>query len=429
MVLQVEKVLSDIIRIQSVNPPGGETAVAEYLKKLFDEHKIPCEIIEPLPGRGNFIATSGSGSKSMLFLSHTDVVPVGNGWDFDPFSGEIKDRFVHGRGAIDCKGLVAAEACAFINLVESGKLKGKLIFAAVADEEAGGTNGAGYITKTYPDKVRADFAINEGAQPIKINGKEYQSVGIGEKALSWLKLTTRGIAGHGSVPILENNAVVKMAKVIIALANYQPTIILTPETKRLIQSVAEIYGHNISLDVKGLDNDLRKLPDIYLMIYLMVITRMTLSPNVVYGGIKTNIVPDVCEAQVDIRVLPGQDWNYVLKELRPLVGDAEIEPIIVDTSNFSGVDSKYYKLIESTLKESIGNNPVMPFICTGATDSRFMLKIGVPSYGIDVVTLNSAIINSVHGVNEKIDIASLQLKTNFLQKVAEKYLGGELSQY
>jgi len=423
MNLQVENVLSDIIRIQSVNPPGGETAVAEYLKKLFSENGIKGEIIEPLPGRGSFIATSGTGDKSMLLLAHTDVVPVGKGWSFDPFCGEIKDGFVHGRGAIDCKGLIAAEACAFINLVESGKLSGKLIFAAVADEETGGANGAGFITKQYPDKIRADFAINEGASPLKINGRHYQSVGIGEKALSWLKLTTRGIAGHGSVPILENNAVVKMAKAINALANYKPPVVLKPETKYLIQTIAEINGHKIELDPSYIDNDLRKLQDVSLMIYLMVITRMTVSPNVVHGGVKTNIIPDLCEAQVDIRVLPGQDWDYVLKELRPLVGDAEIEPIIVDTSTFSGVDNEYYKLIESTLKEFTGDYPVLPYVCTGGTDSRFLLKIGIPSYGIDVLTLDSTLIKSVHGVDEKTDIASLQLKTNFLKKVAEKYLG------
>ncbi|MBM2825562.1 MAG: putative metallohydrolase [Dehalococcoidales bacterium] len=426
MTVEVEKVLSDIIRIQSVNPPGGETAVAVYLKNLFDEHKIPSEIIEPLPGRGSFVATFGSCGKSMLFLSHADVVPVGNGWNFDSFSGEIRDGFVHGRGAIDCKGLVAAEACAFISLVESGKLKGKLIFAAMADEEAGGVNGAGYITEKYPEKVKADFAINEGAEPITINGKEYQNLSIGEKAPSWLKIRTRGIAGHGSRPVLESNAIVKMARVISALANYKPAVILTPETKRLIQTVAEIYGTNIGLDAKKLDSNLKQLPDTSLVVYLMAITRMTVSPNIIKGGIKTNIVPDLCEAEVDIRVLPGQDWSYVLKEIRPLVGDAEIEPLQVDTASFSEVDNKYYELIESTLKELTGNNLILPSVTTGSTDSKYMRKLGIPSYGTGVITLNpdQAMKNSVHGVNEKIDVASLQLKTKFLQRVAEKYLCG-----
>jgi len=424
MSIQVEKILSDIIRIRSVNPPGGETAVAEYFKKLFDEYKIPNEIIESAPGRGNFIATFGKGPKSLLFLSHTDVVPVGGGWSFEPFSGEIKDGFVHGRGAIDCKGMAAAEAWAFINLVASGKLKGKLIFAALADEEVGGALGAGYITGKYPEKLRADFAINEGAEPIKINSTTYHNLSIGEKAPSWIKLKTRGIAGHGSSPVLEFNAVVKMAKAINALANYQPKIVLTPETRRLIQTIADIYGYKVKINEQNIDEIIMTLTDLSLAVYLRSITRMTVSPNVVQGGVKTNIVPDSCEAEVDIRVLPNQDFDYVLGELKPLIGDATIEPLQVHTASFSRMDNDYYRLIESTLKEFVGMNPVLPSVCTGATDSRYMREIGVPSYGTGVITLNceESLMGSVHGVNEKIDIVSLQLKSGFLEKVADKYL-------
>ena len=426
MTVQVENVLSDLIRIQSVNPPGGETAVAQYLKSLFDKHQIQNEIIEPLPGRGSFIATSGRAGKSLLFLSHIDVVPAGHGWNFEPFSGEIKDGYVHGRGAIDCKGLVAAEACAFINMVESGKLKGKLIFAGMADEEAGGTNGAGYISRTYPDKIRADFTINEGADPITVDGKEYETLSIGEKAPSWLKLTTRGVTGHGSRPLLGSNAIVKMARAINALVIHKPAVVLTPETRRLIQAIAEIRGDKISLDEISLDGYLSKLPDRNLAFYLKLITRMTVSPNVVNGGIKTNIVPDLCEAQIDIRVLPGQDWNYVLKELRPLVGDAEIEPLQVAAASFSEVNNKYYPIVEESLMEATGNNRILPFVTTGSTDSRYMRGLGVPSYGTGVITLDQAqaLKNSVHGVNERIDVASLQMKTRFLETVAGKYLGG-----
>ncbi len=425
MSLQVEKVLSDIIRIQSVNPPGGETAVAEYLKKLFDEYQIPNEIIESRPGRGSFIASYGKGTKSLLFLSHTDVVPVGEGWSFNPFSGEIKDGFVHGRGAIDCKGMVAAETCAFINLVNSDKIKGKLIFAAVADEEVGGALGAGYITEKFPEKIRADFSINEGAEPIKINGHPYHSLSIGEKAPSWIRLKTKGIAGHGSSPVLEYNAAVKMARVITGLAGYQPKIVLTPETMRLIQTIADIHGLRVQINENNIDETIKKFNDRSLAVYLRVITRMTISPNVIHGGTKTNIVPDTCEAEVDIRVLPNQNFDYVLREIKPFIGDSAVEPLQVHTASFSGVDNDYYKLIETTLKEFVGNNPVLPSVCTGATDSRYLREIGVPAYGTGVITLNCdpALEGSVHGVNEKIDIASLQLKTRFLKKLATKYLG------
>jgi len=424
MTVPVEKILSDIIRIQSVNPPGGETAVAESLKQLCDGYGIKGEIIESAPGRGSFIATGGKGPKSLLFLSHTDVVPVGSGWAFDPFSGEIKDGFVHGRGAIDCKGLVAAEAVAFLNLVASGKLNGKLTFAAMADEEVGGEKGAGYLSTHCPEKLKADFAINEGAEPMVVNGQICHSLSIGEKAPSWLRLRTRGIAGHGSVPVLEYNAVVKMAKAIAGLAAYRPAIVLTPETKRLLRAVLELYNIKDDINEKNVDDLLLKIRQPDLALYLRAITRMTISPNMVNGGIKTNIVPDACEAQVDVRVLPHQNWDYVVKEIKPLIGDAEIEPIQVHSASFSGVDNGFYGLIESTLREFVGNGTILPSVCTGATDSRYLRELGVPAYGTGVVTLNisPALLGSVHGVNEKIDIASLRLKTQLLEKLAAKYL-------
>ena len=139
--LEIENMLADLIRIQTVNPPGGETEVARYLKRLFDDYSIPNEIIEPSPGRGSFIAYLGEGKKSLLLLSHADVVLASEGWSFAPFSGEIKGGFVHGRGALDCKGLLAAEACAVINLARNTSLSGRLIFAAAADEETGGELG------------------------------------------------------------------------------------------------------------------------------------------------------------------------------------------------------------------------------------------------------------------------------------------------
>jgi acetylornithine deacetylase/succinyl-diaminopimelate desuccinylase-like protein len=421
----VEEILSNLIKIKSVNPPGGEIAVAEYLKRLFNLYNIPGEIIEPKPGRASFIANLGDGDKKLLYLSHTDVVPASEGWDFPPFSGEIKNGFVHGRGAIDCKGLVAAEACAIIHLAQTTKLKGKLIFAATADEEVGGELGAGVLAEKYPEKIRADFAINEGAESISMNGKDYYSLSIGEKGPAWMKLTTKGISSHGSVPVSEHNAVVKMAKVIEGLANYKPRIVLTPETKNLLQTIARLDGINDEINECNVDDILQKLHDKTIVPYLAAATRMTVSPDVIQGGVKTNIVPDSCEAQIDIRILPGQSWEYVIKELKEILGDAEAEPLQYHLPSFFSSNNNYYRLIEETMKEFVGDAPILQTVCTGATDSRYLREMGIPSYGIEVLTLNmdKALTDSVHGKNEKIDIGSLRLKTQFLIKLAKNYLG------
>jgi acetylornithine deacetylase/succinyl-diaminopimelate desuccinylase-like protein len=421
----VEKILSDLIKIQSVNPPGGETKAARYLKQLFDQYRIPNEIVEPEPGRASFVARIGEGEKKLLYLSHTDVVPASDGWDFPPFSGEIKDGFVHGRGAIDCKGLAAVEACAVIQLAQTTHLNGELIFAATADEEVGGALGAGILSEKYPHKIGADFAINEGDEPLTINGRTYHSISVGEKGPAWMKLTAKGISSHGSVPVSEHNAVVKMAKVIIGLAQYQPHIVLTPQTKSLLQKIAQLDGINDEINVANVDDILRKLSDNTVLPYLSAITRMTISPDVIHGGVKTNIVPDSCEAQVDIRILPGQSWEYVLNELKEILGDVQAEPLQYHLPSFSSSDSKYYHLVEETLKEYVGDGPILQTISTGATDSRYLREMGIPSYGIGVLTLNmdKALSDSVHGKNEKIDVASLRLKTDLLIKLAKKYLG------
>ncbi|MBC7104945.1 MAG: M20/M25/M40 family metallo-hydrolase, partial [Firmicutes bacterium] len=159
-----EKLLSDLIQIPSVNPPGNETPVAVYLRDLFSAAGIPSLVVESEPGRGSFVATLGQGERRLLFLSHTDVVPAGDGWAFDPFGGAIIEGHVCGRGALDCKGLVAAQAAAVLRLAREGGLNGTLIFAATADEERGGRLGVQYLLTHHPELLRADFAVNEGGE-------------------------------------------------------------------------------------------------------------------------------------------------------------------------------------------------------------------------------------------------------------------------
>jgi len=424
--LEIESLLANLIKIQSVNPPGGETEVAKYLKHLFDEYRIPNEIVEPSPGRGSFIAYLGDGEKRLLYLSHTDVVPVSEGWTFAPFSGEIKDSFVHGRGALDCKGLVAAEACAVISLALSDKLRGRLIFAATADEETGGTLGVKYLVENCKEKIMADFAINEGGrQPLRIDDKICHFTQIGEKGICWMKLKTSGRSSHGSLPMLGDNAVIKMTEVIKRLAEHQPQIVLIPEVKHLIQAIARLQGFDNVINEENIDQVIQRLEDKIFAGYLSAATRITISPNVIHGGVKTNIVPDACEAEVDIRVLPGQDREYVVKTLGPLIGDAEMEITQYHAPTFSTSESEGYRLVSDTLKEFVGDAMILPCISSGSTDSKFLREVGIPCYGIGMIALNldPALSQSVHGRDEKIDIDSLRLKSDFLVRLAKRYLG------
>ncbi|MFH1032699.1 MAG: M20/M25/M40 family metallo-hydrolase [Chloroflexota bacterium] len=423
--MEVERILSELIKIPSVNPPGGETEVAEFLKKLFDPVGIKNEIIESAPGRGSFIATLGTGKKSLLFLSHTDVVPVGEGWDFDPFSGEIKNGLVLGRGAQDCKDLVAAEAWAMLELSKV-KLDGKLIFAATADEEAMGDYGVGFIVKNHPDKLQADFAINEGAgEPIRAGKRLIYFIQAGEKGPAWTRLRFSGVSCHGAIPTLGDNAVTKASKAIARLAEYKPEVKIIPEMKALINNLGQQHGRK-EITEKNIDTFLSTYPDRTFAERLRALTRMTISPNMILGGNKTNIVPDSCKVEVDIRVLPGQDKEYVINQLRSIIGeDVQIELPVFDKASFSSTDTPYLRLIQQTMKDVLGDVDCLPTISAGATDSRFLRAQGIPSYGpaVDAPDFDPAMLATYHAKNERVDIKSLKMKADFLTRLASKYLG------
>jgi acetylornithine deacetylase/succinyl-diaminopimelate desuccinylase-like protein len=425
-----ENILSDLIKINTVNPPGNETTAAEYLKKLFSDNGIESEIVEPEKGRGSFIARIGKGSKKLLYVSHLDVVPVGDDWDFEPFSGEIKDGVIYGRGSLDCKDLTAAQVVAALELhAEGTPLNGQLIIAATADEEKGGRLGAEYLIGNVPEKVTADYAVNEGAdQPIPINGKLAYFIQVGEKGTAWCTLKARGVAGHGSMPTLADNAVVKMARAVSRLHNYRAEVVVVPEVERLLKSLAKLC--NLELKTCSADNVdalLEQLPlEKAFVEALRSMTRMTVSPNQIRGGTKTNIVPDYCEADVDIRILPGQDCEYVEKELRLIISkDIEIEFNEYKAPTFSSANESFYRLMEEITLELTGKDAIcLPIISSGSTDSKFLRGAGIPAYGIGLMAagFDQEARSTIHGRNERTDVASLRLKTDFLKELARRYL-------
>jgi len=430
MSLAPEKILSDLIRINSSNPPGNETAVALYLKEHFQNAGAAVEIVEPEEGRGSFIARIGAGPKRLLYLSHSDVVPVGEGWDFEPFSGEIKEGIIYGRGALDCKDLMAAQVSAALQLIEEKTpLQGELIIAATADEEMGGRLGAGYLIEKHPELIEADYAINEGADhPIIIDGRMLYFLQVGEKGTAWCTLKAHGTSGHGSIPTLADNAVVKMSRAVSRLHNYRAEVVLIPEVEKLLRNLAELCGIKVeSLGPDQVDTLLEELPlEKSFVESLRSMTRMTVSPNAIRGGSKTNIVPDYCEADIDIRILPGQDCDYVESELRLIISkDIEIEFNEYRAPTFSSSQEPFYKLMEEATLEAAGKSALcLPGISAGSTDSKFIRSSGIPAYGIGHMAegFDPRVRTTVHGRNERTDIASLQLKTKFLKELARRYL-------
>jgi acetylornithine deacetylase/succinyl-diaminopimelate desuccinylase-like protein len=194
--------------------------------------------------------------------------------------------------------------------------------------------------------------------------------------------------------------------------------------KEAIIAIARIENPDCEIAEENIDGYIRGLENKNLAAYLSAITRFTASPNIVRGGLKTNIVPDACQSEVDIRILPGQNKEQVLEELQPILGDAKVEVINHALPTISEYKSSQYETIRQTLQEAVGDALVLPSISAGSTDSRLLRAAGIPSYGINMLTLNydPALRRSVHGVDEKIDIASLKIKTDFLTALAKTYL-------
>ena len=236
---EITSLLSELIRIDTTNPPGNETKAAKYLSENLGKDGFKCELFESAPGRGSVITRlKGTGEKpGLLLLSHLDVVAANaKEWSVNPFGGVVKDGFVWGRGALDMKGMSAIEVMALKLLKRNGvKLKGDVILAATADEEMGGLGGADYLLRNHREKIFAPYVLNEGGgSAIPTLNKNVYTVNTAEKGLLWFKVKAKGTPGHGSMPEAADNAIMRMSKVIEKLGNYHAEIMLVPTMRQFL---------------------------------------------------------------------------------------------------------------------------------------------------------------------------------------------------
>jgi acetylornithine deacetylase/succinyl-diaminopimelate desuccinylase-like protein len=435
------RLFQGLIRIDTTNPPGNEGKAAEYLKTHFDSNGIDCEVLGE-PGRENVMARiSGQRERPrLLFEAHTDVVPatgVGT-WTHPPFSGEIADKWIYGRGAWDDKFDVAVQAMSLILLKRQNvRLNGTLLYAAVADEEGLGS-GAAWLTKKVPEKVAAECVVGEGgAPPIQLGREKVYWITTGEKGLAWFKLTAKGKAGHGSVPTLAQNASVMMAKAFINLSNFKTKVTIIDDVAHAIRVLTMAFlgekeGSKIigsQLNEQGIDRILDTIAskDKEAAEELRALTRMTISPNVIKGGTETNVIPGICEGKVDIRLLPGQNRDYATQVVKECVRGLDIDLDVVDytDASLSPSNTDFYRLIEATVEELAPGCSTLPRLSTGMSDSRFWRALGSIAYGCVPMSpdITSADVSpGVHGANERMNIESLEFATKFLCNVAVRIL-------
>ena len=337
---EVTSILSDLIRINTTNPPGNETKAAQYITENLGKEDIKCELYESAPGRGSVVTRlKGTGEKpKLLLLSHLDVVPANPvEWSVDPFAGIVKDGFVWGRGALDMKGMTAIELMTLKLLKRNGvALKGDVILAATADEEKGGLAGADYLLRNFPRAVFAEYVLNEGGGlAIPTQNRCVYTVQTAEKGILWFKVKAKGVPGHGSLPDEADNAIMRMNQVIGRLGNYRSPIVLVPTVKRFLSEIA-----NEDVDLRQPFSRLLKNPEQSDQVLdELAVTekllaeeirpriRMTITPTIIRGGVKENVIPSECEATFDCRILPGQSTAETLNLIKALLKDVGLEKL------------------------------------------------------------------------------------------------------
>jgi len=440
---EVTNLLSDLIKINTTNPPGNETEAARYLGETLNKEGFNCEFFESAPGRGSVIARiKGTGEKpNLLLLSHLDVVAANpKEWSVDPFGGVVKDGFVWGRGAIDMKSMTAMEVMVMKLLKRNNvQPKGDIILAATADEEKGGEAGAGWLVRNHPEKIQAKHVINEGGGlAIPINGKNIFTIQTAEKGILWLRIKAKGKPGHGSVPGAADNAILRMNKVVEKLGNYRAKISLVPTVKqflngiakenKLVQQALAILLQNPAAGDQILDMLAQKDKAIAEEVRAML--RMTIAPTIIHGGVKENIIPSECEAVFDCRILPGQNPADAIKEIKGLLKEAdpeklEFEIIQASEPSESPMDTPLYDQIVDVVKEFQPNDSAEPILLTGGTDSRFFRKIGSICYGFQPIRADmpyGEILETIHGIDERISTENLVFGTSVLYNVVERFM-------
>ncbi|MGB9736577.1 MAG: M20/M25/M40 family metallo-hydrolase [bacterium] len=419
IVKEASIVLSEYIKINTTNPPGNERIASEFLADVLRKEGFEPEILSFNDKRASIVcrlAGKTSNEKPLLLLNHIDVVGANaQDWDVDPFSGLIKDGYVWGRGAVDCKGFGIMELMALIVLKRTKTIpKRDIVFLAVADEEAGGEAGAGWVVENHWDKVKAGYVLNEGGMGIKdMHGKDIMMPCFGEKGPLWIKIKAKGESGHGSIPTPEN----PNNKLIFALdriAKYETDIILLPEIKDMLIEVSKEIKFPIAFMMPLLLNNhflnfnivrkrLKRIKEIN------AILRNTISITNLRSGFKENVIPSEAEAILDCRLLPGQDKDAFLKKLRKIIDNKDIilEIIQFHQPSYSNSRDKFMEVIKNVVSKNHQGIPFYPVLSSGFTDSRFFREKGAVAYGFIPCLFTQEEINTMHGVNERISLKCL----------------------
>ena len=429
-----------LVRIPSVNtgfmPTGDETPVCEYIRDWLAEDGIQSEILGRTPERGNIIARiEGSNSDAgLMFMSHTDVVPVEEEekWRFPPFSATIADGRIYGRGASDCKGLLTAQLYAMRLLIRNGiQLEDSLIFCSGADEEHGGRYGFGWLAENHPDKIRAPFAVNEGGgTPIDSPSGLTYLLGTGEKGRLQVEIEVKGVSSHASVPWQGTNALYTLQRVLQRIEAYEPE----RDTSTSLFDHLSVFAIEHKPSAANVDEIIAEIePENPRFASMMrALSRMTLTPTMISGGIKSNSVPETIRLTCDVRTLPHQSDDYLREQLDSIlegIPNTTYEIDYMAVPNSSSFDTDLGRSVQRATAAALGIDDIqwVPAISTGFTDSRFTRPLGTVTYGFNGSHPDDdPMLSRAHGTDESIGISSLISGTKIMLALAIDVLNGNI---
>jgi len=437
------ELLQQMIRLQCVNnghaDSGDETRAAELLRPLVELPGVEVQTFGPLENRKSLIARlpgTDPTAPTLLLLGHTDVVPVQpDDWRYDPFGGELIDGWVWGRGAIDMLCVTASMAAAFADLARRRvALPGTVVFAAVADEEAGGTAGAGWLLDNHREHVMADYVLTEcGGTPLHTPSGMKLPVLVAEKGAAWTRLVVHGRAAHGSTPLMGDNALVKASEVVRRIAEHRPLAQIHDTWRGYVRAMEfDPEMEAALLDPVALADWAAHHPDKGFAADCHACTHMTLSPNVLRADGKTNTIPASVEIEVDIRTLPGQGNDDVLRLLHELIGPDLLPSVDIEFmheewhATASPIDSPLWRSIEKASHSVYPDARCVPAITPGGTDARFYRREGATSYGYGLFSRELSYDDYVamfHAANERCDVHSLALMETLWSDIAVDLLG------
>ena len=415
--------LQQYLAINTVNPPGNEFRGVAFLTNILEEAGIPFETVESAPGRGNIWARLKGGNKpALILLHHIDVVPAdAKYWDVPPLSGEIRDDYIYGRGAIDTKGLGIAQLSSFLALKDSGqKLNRDVIYMATADEEAGGFYGAGWLLENRPEIFEGvGYLVNEGGSAMLLGDIPAFNIEVTQKVPLWLRLTATDIPGHGSAPRV-TSSVKRILRAGARIADTQFKRRATPEVQTYFSALApfqdgqrQVMMSDISMAV---DNNAFMFTLQIEEPWQAALLSNTCSLTTLKGSNKINVVPSTAELELDCRLLPDQDPEQFLSELVTIINDDNIEitRIMGFTPAISKTDTPLYEAIEKSATKNMENAVLIPSVSTGFTDSHFFRDVGIVSYGFAPFLYLESEATGVHGNNERISIENLRRGTKIM---------------